>query len=628
MNYLEKELLSFDGHGWRIRDAVQGTMCFGATGSGKTSGPLRKIALAMLESGFGGIVLCCKSEEAADWEKYAQESYRSDDIIRLSELTFNFLDYERTREGAGAGQIENIVNIFTEVCEVGKKKKDSAANEEYFRNAVAQLLRNAITLLIFGDETISIQRIKQIVDTCPKTPQMSVVGKGYCCELCERISEDSNKSGNPEFELANTFFRKEFPSHDPKTRANVMSSFTVIADALLRGELRRCFCPDKDSTFRPEDIIAGKILIVDYSVKEWGKLGSYASAIIKFCFQKSVERRKDMGSPDMRPVFIFADECQEFAIRYDRVFLSTARSAGVANIFATQNVGNLYSVYGKEDAAAILGNLQTKIICQNGDEQTNEWAAKSIGKHITRLKNESSSTSKNWSRGAQRSGNASSSEGWREQKDYIVDPVEFTRFKTGGILNLCTVDFILWQPGRLFSENTTHLKTSIKQQCRLSCGRKSEYSCDSFHIPKVPKLHFGSLSGMFWISLMLSIGCSLLGYWGISIAGTLSDFIVLNLPMEKFVTFSAILIYGFCPAYWYLLELLCVIFFHSSSTAKYNLGIAGDLYFLYSIYPAYLVYTAVLNGFAVTSTLLYWLLVATIAKLIFLAEQHVSPNKK
>jgi hypothetical protein len=284
-------------------------------------------------------------------------------------------------------------------------------------------------------------------------------------------------------------------------------------------------------------------------------------------------------------------------------------------------------VYGKEDAAAILGNLQTKIICQNGDDQTNEWASKSIGKHMVQLKNESTSRSKNWSRGAQRSGNASTSTGWREQKDFIVDPVEFTRFKTGGILNLCTVDFILWQPGRLFSEDTTHLKTSIKQQCRLSCGRKTEYSCDSLHLPKLPKLHFGSVSGMFWFSLAVSIGCSLLGYWGLSIAGTLSDFIVLNLPMEKFVTLSAILIYGFCPAYWYSLELLCVICFRGSATAQYNLGISGDLYFLYSIYPAYQVYTAVLDGLPVTSPLLYWLLVATVAKLIFLAEQHIPKSK-
>ena len=42
------------GDVWRIRDACEGTMIFGGTGSGKTSGSGRTLATSFLAAGFGG----------------------------------------------------------------------------------------------------------------------------------------------------------------------------------------------------------------------------------------------------------------------------------------------------------------------------------------------------------------------------------------------------------------------------------------------------------------------------------------------------------------------------------------------------------------------------------------------
>ena len=53
----------------------------GATGSGKSSGPGRHIALAMLRKGFGFCVLCAKKDEKERWLNYAEETGRSDDIV-------------------------------------------------------------------------------------------------------------------------------------------------------------------------------------------------------------------------------------------------------------------------------------------------------------------------------------------------------------------------------------------------------------------------------------------------------------------------------------------------------------------------------------------------------------------
>ena len=45
---------------FRIADALTGVCAFGATGSGKTSGVAKHLALGYLAHGFGGLVLCAK----------------------------------------------------------------------------------------------------------------------------------------------------------------------------------------------------------------------------------------------------------------------------------------------------------------------------------------------------------------------------------------------------------------------------------------------------------------------------------------------------------------------------------------------------------------------------------------
>ena len=69
------------GDVWRIRDACEGTMIFGGTGSGKTSGSGRTLANSFLAAGFGGLVLCAKPDEPALWRGYAAETGRGSDLV-------------------------------------------------------------------------------------------------------------------------------------------------------------------------------------------------------------------------------------------------------------------------------------------------------------------------------------------------------------------------------------------------------------------------------------------------------------------------------------------------------------------------------------------------------------------
>ena len=488
-NLLDEEILNIEGNHWTVRDACTGTMVFGMTGSGKSSGPLHKIAGKFLSMGCGGVVFCAKPDECETWIQYAKETRREEDLLFLSKVTFNYLDHESKRTGTGGGQIENLVNLYLEITNMGKDKKSSGGNDEYWQAAVRQMLRNTMTILQMAGEPITLENIHTVITTAPSSANPALSDSGYCVDLMDCVIP-VKLHGTPEYEIAHTYFLEEFATLDERTRSNTISSFTVTADAMQRGELARCFSSPKSSLHLEDIYRKGKILICDYDQKSWGRLGQYAAGIIKFCFEMMIERREDISDPNARPVFLWADECQFFAIDYDQKFQTTARSSRTLTVYATQNLGNLYDGYGKDKANSLLGNLGTKFFCQNGEFETNEWASKSIGQEIVIRRNTNFGDSKSSSMKGDDNKSLSYSEGFSEQKDYRVDPADFSTLQTGGPRGQCKVGFIFWQSGRTLNNGNVFIRSYIEQECRLGCGAKHKRQC-----PAVPTIGKGVYIG-------------------------------------------------------------------------------------------------------------------------------------
>ena len=125
-----------------VADAYEGTAHFGGTGSGKSSGSGRTLALAYLRAGFGGLVLTAKTDERALWESYCRNAGRWRDLRIFSptaKLRFNFLDYELNRKGAGAGLTDNLVALFSEILQIAERSGSSGGREDegYWRRAIA-----------------------------------------------------------------------------------------------------------------------------------------------------------------------------------------------------------------------------------------------------------------------------------------------------------------------------------------------------------------------------------------------------------------------------------------------------------------------------------------------------------
>lgn len=455
---------------WTIRDAVEGTLILGATGSGKSSGSGRRIALAMLRAGFGGIVLTAKQDECAVWRAYCTEAGRLEDLMVFGPdepLRFSFLDHELNGHGGGAGLTENIVNLFSTVLEVAERGSSGGGgrdDDSYWKRANRQLCRNAVDLLALAKGRVTVPDLYRVVISAPTSLEQIRSEDWKRRSDCLRwLGEADKRAKSPreqaDFELVCEFFMVEWPALSDKTRSVITSTFTSMVDVLNRGVLKELFCTT--TNVMPEDTTAGRIIVINLPIKTFAEVGQFGQALWKYAFQRSIERRNITENP--RPVFFWADEAQQFVTSYDMQFQTTCRAARVATVLLTQNVSNFYAALGgsekgRSEAASLFANLNTKVIHANGDPVTNEWAASIIGRTRQLMANGNQSYSAE-EMSAARHGTSlfgpstSTTAGFSETYEFEVQPSVFPRLRTGGPANGWNVDGIVFQNGRVFRQS-------------------------------------------------------------------------------------------------------------------------------------------------------------------------------
>lgn len=466
-------------------DAIEGTLILGNTGSGKSSGPGKYIASKMLSSGFGFCVLCAKSDEAERWIRYAQDNGRSDDVVlfnKESGLEFNFLKYEMERKGRGSGEILNILNMLMTLNEQSKIHQGGGdiKEERFWDNAVRRMISRTISLLDLANENVSISNMRAVVSQCFKNDQDTKQYDDLKRQIIsdQKVDVQQRKDANEELntlrqesyfinviehlfskqfdnELEENdaidviqYWLKELPRISERTTSIIVESYLGIIEPFSsRGILKNQFSTGLSEELKPENIVEqNKIVIVDFSLKEYGLPAVYAATIYKTAFQTAMERRDLKTEDNPKPVGLWVDEYQSFCSPLtDSLFQLTARSSWVATIYITQNINNIYFVMGSHmpeaRAKSLLGNLNLKYFCSNPDAETNEWASKMIGEHIATLDTYSYVDKQT----------ATKTETQQIQPKIL--PSFFTQLKTGREHNDFIVESIIFKSGKIWRDS-------------------------------------------------------------------------------------------------------------------------------------------------------------------------------
>ena len=451
---------------WTIRDACEGVQVFGGIGSGKTSGSGAAIARRFLQEGFGGLVMCAKPEEWTEvWEPLTLATGRRGDVIRFSpdeSWRFNFLDYELRREGEGSGQTENLVVLMSKITEIVEGTQSMGGGDgQFFERAMRELLRNAIDLLSLANGTMNLQDIITLIGDAPMSSKQLADENwrrgSFCCQCMARArAKDKTPRLQHDYEMVERYWLKSYPNLADRTRSSIVATFTSIADVLLHGMAWELFCTETNIV--PEVAYKnGAIIVLDIPIQTYDEVGRITQGIWKYMFQRAVLRRKT--STDPRPVFLWADESQNFISSFDYQYQAVARSARACTVYLSQNLSNYLAVLGsgaESEAHALLGNFQTKIFHANTDQATNQYASDVIAQHWA--------TTQSFNTGMSEGGAMNMSNGGSESVQSKVLPAEFTILRKGGPMNNLEVEGIAFQGGRIWeATGDTYLFTTFKQ---------------------------------------------------------------------------------------------------------------------------------------------------------------------
>ncbi|MEL6822323.1 MAG: type IV secretory system conjugative DNA transfer family protein [Calditrichota bacterium] len=439
-----------------FRNLCEGVLIFGNTGSGKTSGSGQHLRTALLSYMAGGQVHTVKPEDAADWLEACRLAGRQEQVIHVSPESghrFNFIEYLAAQSEQGDTLTMNITDLYITLAEIDNTAGKSGG-DPYWTAAMKQLISNAIDTVRLSGRKLTLDSIHSVINSLPD--DVASIGRrrwqqqSECYQMLqEASSQPLTELQQHDLKMTRQYILQEWPAMGSKQRASIKQMYSSLADNLMRGTLYDML--GTKTTFVPEYTHHGCIIILDMPVKVYGKAGRYFQLIMKRIFQDAAERRAKGREQvaQQSPVFLWADEFQNFFSKHDYQFQATARSARVASVYITQNISNLLAVIGSSGQPivdALSGSLVTKIFHANTDVPTQRWAADLIGKSIQHRRN--------FSAGAASRAGMRSNTGASEQIDYKIQPSDFAGLATGGPANQYQVQAIVFNPSVTFKASS------------------------------------------------------------------------------------------------------------------------------------------------------------------------------
>jgi len=398
---LDALLLRLSTHDYLgLRQSFEHFLVMGGTGSGKTTGPGRALASALLRAGAGALVMVAKSEEIDTWVEYARKNGRSNSLVIFDHTRgFNFIDHELSRQGVkGLG---TVIEYIVEVLEAADMAMGTGARESdaFWLQSVRTLLTHSVPLIYAAWGTVSVNSIVDFVTSAAADGNQylepGLADRSFAAKTLRKVVDApcAPLEVSRREELM-TYWFVEYPAIPERTRGNIVVSLSAKLDRFRHGRLRDCFCGKTDIV--PEMAFLGAIILVAMPALTWNQDGVIGQKLLKSAFQRTVLTRGSLA-PHLRerPVVLWADEAQLFVTDTDHEFLSVCRSSRCGVVYLSQSLPTFFAQLGpgKQDAAeALIGKFGTQIFCANGCAKTNQYASQLIGRGMQYRRTEGRST--------------------------------------------------------------------------------------------------------------------------------------------------------------------------------------------------------------------------------------------
>jgi hypothetical protein len=217
----------------------------------------------------------------------------------------NILQYETQRPGERVAITNDLIALFRCLIGVMSRSRQSGLKDDFWSNATNALMRNLFEIFLLSGEPFTIHRFIRFINLAPKDPTASWQTIDYFGELMTRARTNAGKGTQTDrdcFSDAFEYWTKTFPAEPDVTRGGYIAGFTAMASVLTGRGIHEIVGTETNLT--PEMILSGKIVILDFPIKESVQGGSMVQAVWKLLFQQAIERRADKNLTTARPVFL------------------------------------------------------------------------------------------------------------------------------------------------------------------------------------------------------------------------------------------------------------------------------------------------------------------------------------
>jgi len=367
----------------RLLDALYNFLILGGIGSGKSSGPFQYIIRALLNLGAGILFLAVKADAADTYRRWIREAGREADLIEFGPghpATYNFLDEIPRRHGGDPFlMVEEVLHVLLEAMTLLRRRDggQSSKDDGFFQQAADKLLRAALVVLFVARGRLELDALAAFLSSIPRNPDEPLSERLFAVRQIREAREKLRAEGREDVIVAATrFLDRDWAGYAIETRESIRATAQVLIDQLTYEPLVSLF--GAKTTVSPDDILAGKIVLVTPAIHDRQRVGQVSAAIWKAMAQRAVLARKFKNVSEVRPVVIAGDEAHELVTPGDVRFVSSSRSQRGVTVYSTQTVTSLMEALGPSATSTLLAGLRTRFVCRSDDPDTAKWIAESL----------------------------------------------------------------------------------------------------------------------------------------------------------------------------------------------------------------------------------------------------------
>ena len=474
---LDRTILNLSKSDWLTpRSLIQGgVLITGGLGQGKSSTSLRQLVYGLLRARLGGLFCTVKSSDTQDYLALIKAAGREKDHIVFSVesgLRFDPLAY-LWANGRGAQDVEAVIDFFSTLLSIGKQHL-GVNNDRFWELAAEQAMRHAIHLIRLARAPLSIVTVANTIASFPTAPGQEETEEwqktSYTASLIEQIrarKDELSETDWKDLEVATQFVFTKWASYDEKPRGSIEMTFAGMADKFLFSPFREMFASGTYD-FRPEEMThAGKLVILDIPVLQYGRETSRLMQIIVklVCQRQWLSHAYKPGC--CNGAMLVQDEFQMLMSRFENHFVQVCRGSAIVPIFSTQTILNLDEEMGESQpgpkSKAFLNNLSIKIAHNSGGcPDTCQYLADTIGKEYRYIDGFHASEG---------GGHTHTGVSGQKQLAHIVEPIEFTRLMAPDGQNPCA-EAIVYLGGKAFNATKTEKNPRGRNYLKVTFSRE------------------------------------------------------------------------------------------------------------------------------------------------------------